>query len=156
MILSYMANTSRTHACTHAHTHIHTQMHTHTCTHAQTRTREQAHPPTAVTVEVVAVTRAVCAQSSRRCALFSPVPLAMNGRSVLYCNKQSRVRGGIRDSFGCFSRLKQILGRTETPIRDRMYCRTIRTVRDISRDDRARIVSCSLRTPTDRENYSID
>ena len=34
----------------------------------------------------------------------------------------------------------------------------IRTVSDISRDDRARIVTCSLLTPTDRlkENYSID
>ena len=50
--------------------------------------------------------------------------------------------------------------------RDRMYCQTIRTVRDISRDDRARIATCSLRTSTDRqtdrqtdrlkENYSID
>ena len=42
--------------------------------------------------------------------------------------------------------------------RDRMYCQTIRTVRDISRDDRATIATCRLRTPTDRlkENYSID
>ena len=32
------------------------------------------------------------------------------------------------------------------------------TVRDISLDDRARIATCSLRTPTDKckENYSID
>ena len=47
-----------------------------------------------------------------------------------------------------------MLGRTETRTRDRM----IRTVRDISRDDRAIIATCSLRTPTDRhkENYSID
>ena len=42
-----------------------------------------------------------------------------------------------------------MLGRTETQTRDRMYCQTIRTVRDISRDDRARIATCSLRTPTD-------
>ena len=59
-----------------------------------------------------------------------------------------------------------MLGRTETRTRDRMYCQTIRTVRDISRDDRARIATCCLRTPTDRqtdrqtdrrkENYSID
>ena len=42
--------------------------------------------------------------------------------------------------------------------RDRIYCQTKRTVRGISRDDRARIATCSLRTPTDRlkENYSID
>ena len=39
-----------------------------------------------------------------------------------------------------------------------MYCQTIRSVRGISRDDRAKIATCSLRTPTDRliENYSID
>ena len=51
--------------------------------------------------------------------------------------------------YGCFSR-KKMLGRTETRTHDRMYCQTIRTVRDISRDDRARIATCSLRTPTDR------
>ena len=57
---------------------------------------------------------------------------------------------------------KNLLGRTETRTRDRMYCQTIRTVRDINRDDRARIATCSLRTPPDRltgrlkENYSID
>ena len=58
-----------------------------------------------------------------------------------------------------------MLGRIETRTRDRIYCQTIRTVRDISRDDRARIATCGLRTPTDRqtdrqadrfkENYSI-
>ena len=39
-----------------------------------------------------------------------------------------------------------------------MYCQTIRIDRDISRDDRAIIATCSLRTLTDRlkENYSID
>ena len=44
------------------------------------------------------------------------------------------------------------------PNRDRMYCQTIRTVKDISCDDRAIIATCSLRTLTDRlkENYSID
>ena len=51
-----------------------------------------------------------------------------------------------------------MLGRIETRTRDRMYCQTMRTVRDISRDDRARIATCSLRKLTDRlkENYSID
>ena len=51
-----------------------------------------------------------------------------------------------------------MLGRIETRTRDRIYCQTIRTVtvRDISRDDRAIIATCRLRTPTDRikENYS--
>ena len=55
-----------------------------------------------------------------------------------------------------------MLGLIETRTRDRIYCETMRTVRDISRDDRARIATCSLRTLTDRqtdrlkENYSID
>ena len=51
-----------------------------------------------------------------------------------------------------------MLCRIETRTRDRIYCQTIRTVRDISRDDRERIATCSLRTPTDilKENYSID
>ena len=60
--------------------------------------------------------------------------------------------------YYCFSRIQKLLGRTETLTRDRMYLGRIRSVRDISRDDRARIATCSLRTPTDRlvENYSID
>ena len=50
-----------------------------------------------------------------------------------------------------------MLCRIEMRTRDRIYSQTIRTVRDISRDDRARIATCSLRTLTDRlKNYSID
>ena len=42
--------------------------------------------------------------------------------------------------------------------RDRMYLGRIRSVRDISRGDRARIATCRLRTPTYRlkANYSVD
>ena len=56
-----------------------------------------------------------------------------------------------------FFSYKKMLGRTDTRTCERMFCHTIRTVRDISRDDRARIATCSLRTPTGRrkENYSI-
>ena len=50
IILSYMANTSRTHV----------RMHTHTCVH--TRACAQARPSTAVTIQVVTVTWTVCAQ----------------------------------------------------------------------------------------------
>ena len=64
-------------------------------------------------------------------------------------------RMAIRDSLLMFFAYKKILGRTETRTRDRMYCQTIRSVRNISRDDRPRIATCSLRTPTDRQ-YSID
>ena len=55
-------------------------------------------------------------------------------------------------------RIKKMLGRIETQTRDRIYYQTIRTVIYISRDDRARIATCSLRTPTDRlkENYSVN
>ena len=48
-----------------------------------------------------------------------------------------------------FFAYKKKLGRIETRTRDRIYCQTIRTVRDISRDNRARIATCSLRTPTE-------
>ena len=51
-----------------------------------------------------------------------------------------------------------MIGRIETRTRDMIYCQTIRPVRYISRDDRARIATCRLRTLTDRlkENYIID
>ena len=55
----------------------------------------------------------------------------------------------MHDSLGFFAYSK-MLGRTETRTRDRIYCQTIRSVRDIYRDDRARIVTCPLRTLTDR------
>ena len=48
-----------------------------------------------------------------------------------------------------FFAYKKMLGRIETQARDRIYCQAIRTVRDISRDDRSRIATCSLRTPTE-------
>ena len=71
-------------------------------------------------------------------------------------------RLGIRDSLWMFFAYKKMLGRTEMRTRDRMYCQTIRSVWDISRGDRARIATCSLRTSSDRltdrlkANYSID
>ena len=49
-----------------------------------------------------------------------------------------------------FFAYKKIARRTETRTRERMYCQTIRTVTYISRDDRAIIATCSLRTSTDR------
>ena len=60
--------------------------------------------------------------------------------------------------FWMFFAYKKLLGRTETRTRDMMYSHTIRTVRDISRNDRARISTCRLRTSSDRhkENYIID
>ena len=72
-------------------------------------------------------------------------------RHWFYSIEHSRGRRGIRYSFGCFSRIKKMLGRIETRNRDRIYCQTIRTDSDIYRDDRAIIATCSLRTPTDRQ-----
>ena len=51
---------------------------------------------------------------------------------------------------------KKMLGRIETRTRDRIYCQTIRTVRSISRDDRARIATCSLRTPTEIRRIIVE
>ena len=59
--------------------------------------------------------------------------------------------------YGCFSHIQKMLGRTETRTRDRMYCQAIRTVTDISRDDRARIATCRFaNTDILKKNYSID
>ena len=108
---------ARTHARTHASTHVyaHTRAHTHTHTHTHTHSRIRTHPPTTITVQVVAA-RWVCSPNHDEVnAPFSHVPLAMNGRSVLHSNKQSRMRRGIRDSFGCFSRIKKFW-RVHSPV----------------------------------------
>ena len=39
---------------------------------------------------------------------FSPGPLAINCRSLLHSNKLTRGRLGVRDSFGCFSHIKNV------------------------------------------------
>ena len=55
-------------------------------------------------------------------------------------------RMALRDSLMFFA-YKKMVGRTETRTHDRIYCQTMRTVRD----DRAIIATCSLRTLTDRQ-----
>ena len=89
------------------------------------------------------VTTLCCRRSVNCCSSWS---VAMNHdrsyrRHWFYSIDHSRGRRGIRYSFGCFSRMKKMLGRIETRTRDRIYCQTIRAVRDISRDDRARIAT---------------
>ena len=96
--------------------------------HARTYTHTRTHPPTTVAVQVDTVRWVGAPNHDEVNAPFSPVPLAMNGRSVLHSNKQSRMRHGIRDSFGCFSGIQICLGRTETRTRDRMCFQSIRTV----------------------------
>ena len=119
------ANTSRTHAPTHV------------CTYA----RALAHPPPSLFDGSVRPTMTT--------ELTPPFRRWRdNVLSVLHSNKQRTGDSAFAIVYGFFCVYK-MLGRTETRTRDRMYCRTIRTVRDISRDNRARIATCSLRTPTD-------
>ena len=56
---------------------------------------------------------------------------------------------GLRDSLCVFFAYKTLLGRNGTRTRERKCFRSIRTVWDISRNDRARIATCSLQTATD-------
>ena len=123
--------------------HARTRAHTHARTHVHTHSRHR--PP-------------------HRLSLSGGAQPTVTGRSA--CDNAGRwpfkstheLATRFTRGFGSFSRIKKLLGRTDTRTRDRMYCQTMRTVRDISRDDRARIATCSLRTLTDRlkENYSID
>ena len=66
---------------------------------------------------------------------------------------QLNTRLGFCDS--CWP-INKLLGRTEMRIRERKDRQSIRTVSDISLDDRARIAPCSLQTATDgfKGNYS--
>ena len=50
---------------------------------------------------------------------LSPVPLAINGGSLLQSNKSCGLFD-IRDSFWCFSCIKKLIGSTETRTHDRM------------------------------------
>ena len=116
ILLSYIANTSRTHARTHTHvvrTHARTHTHTHTWyahTHAHTPSR----------------------RSGYRCSMgrwLPPVTARSAGendhRCFIQINTRERGRPG---SPMCFSHIKKLLGRTETRTRERMYCQSIRTV----------------------------
>ena len=77
-------------------------------------------------------------------------PLRLRQCRLLAIEINTRAGDPISPRFWMFCAYKKLLGRTETRTRDIMYCQTIRTVRDISRDVPARIANCSLRTPTDR------
>ena len=114
---------ARTHARTHAHTHARTHARTYVRTHARThaRTHSRTHARTHVHIRTHSRPRTHPPTHRRRrrlgcrCSMgrsapnhdevnapFTPVPLAMDGQSVLHSNKQSRMRRGIRDSFECF------------------------------------------------------
>ena len=91
-----------------------------------------------------------------KCALYTLVSHVIKFPIQLFIWPQTPSMSG-RLWFG-FLRVYKNLGRTETRTRDRICFQTIRSVRDISRDDRARIATCRLRTATDRfkANYSVD
>ena len=113
-----------------------------TRTHAHTR--EHAHPTHDRRCSLYR-----CAQSVRHGWAHRFRCWRDNGRSVIHWNKEHAGDSVLMIGLGFFSRIKQILGRTETRTRDRICFQTIRSVWDIFRDDRARIATCSLRTTTD-------
>ena len=129
--LSYIANTSRTHACTPVRAHTLTLANTHT-----------PHPDHRCSLYR-------CAQSVRHGWAHRFRRWRDNGRSVIHCNKQHAGDSVLTIGLVFFSRIKQSVGRTETRTRDRIYFQTIRSVWDISRGDRGIIATCSLRTTRD-------
>ena len=132
-------------------------------TRALTRTRAHAFPHTcAYTLTHMCTHTAVAASPPYRLSLFGGAQSTVTARSA--CDNAGRwpfkstheLATRFTRGFGSFSRIKKLLGRTETRTHYRMYCQTIRI--DVSRDDRAKIATNSLRTLTDRlkENYSIE
>ena len=108
----------------HTHTRMHTLKHAHARTHTYHRLRSGSmcrwHPS----------------------GVTNLTPSFMAGSWVIQINTSAGDPIYLR--FWLFSHIKKLLGRTETRTCDRMYCHMIRTVRDISQDDRARIATCSL------------
>ena len=126
-------------------------------THARARTDARAHTHAHTRAHTRAHT-AVAASPPYRLSLFGGAQPTVTARSA--CDNAGRwplkstheLATRFTRGFGSFSRIKKLLGRTETRTRYRMYCQTVRIVRDISRDDRTRCATYSLRTLTDRQN----
>ena len=139
---------TRAHTCTHVHTRAHTCTHVHTrahtCTHVHIRvhTQPSPSPPSPSAAQAIAI---------RWRPTNRDGPLRLRQCRSLAIQINTRTGDPIHQGFGSFSRIKKLLRRTEMRTRDRIYCQTLRTVRDISRDDRARIATSSLRTLTDRQ-----
>ena len=131
------------HARTHAHTHLFAHLHVHTG--ARMLAHAHAHTPRSPFRFDESV-------ASKRDGVNAPFRLFLAfvaGRWVIQINTRAGDQISLR--FCMFSRIKQLLGRTETQTRDRMCYQSMRTVWDISRDYRARIATYSLRTSTDRQ-----
>ena len=123
---------------THARAHTRTRAHAcaHTCTHMYTYHRRRL-----TTVQAIAI---------RWRPTNRDGPLRLRQCRSLAIQINTKTGNPIYRRFWKFFAYKKLVGRIETRTRDRMYCQTIRIVRDISRDDRAIIATCSLRTLTDR------
>ena len=125
------------HACTymHTHTHIHTHTHTHTHTHMHARTHTHTAEPFRLAMGRWRLT--VMARSAgdngRRC--FIQINTGRSGFPRFFV-------------FFAYTELRREL---VTGCAFRRY----EQFDNVSRDDRARIATCSLLTSTDR-NYSID
>ena len=118
ILLSYIANTSRTHACTPTNTHTHT--HTRAHAHIQPRTSP---------FRLSLFDGSVAPSHHRVNAPFRRFRgRSMAGRCFIQINSRAGGGLGIRDSFGCFSRIKECLGRTETRARERKCFQLIRTI----------------------------
>ena len=110
ILLSYIGNTSRTHARTHANTHARARARARTLTPTRTRTRARRHARTRTHAHTYRRCRSGC-----RCVMgrwhptvselrpFSPVLLATNGRSLLRLNTHWRGRPGFSEVLVFFA-----------------------------------------------------
>ena len=91
--------------------------------------------------------RSACHRSDRLMAIDRPWPALINApfrRVARWFIQLTLARDLIfAKVFECFYAYKKMLGRTEMRTRERKEWQSIRTVWDISRDDRARIASCT-------------
>ena len=142
IFLSCIANTSRTHirSCTRARTH--TRVHTRVRTHA--RTHLYTHRRTGYRYSV-----APNRDGPLRLRQCRSLAILINTRS----GDQTYPRFWMFFTYNKIARPNWDANSWQDVLSD-----DTNSYRDISRDDRARIATCSLRTLTDRlkENYSID
>ena len=138
--LSYIANP---HTHTHTHTHARARTHTHAHTRAHTRTHTRTHARTHAHAHRRRHSGCCC---SMRQTVTQLTPLFVAGRSFIQIN--TCAGNTVSARFWVFFAFTKLLARTETRTRDMMCFQSIRTVCDISRNDRARIATSSLRTVT--------
>ena len=132
---------TRTRGCTHARTCVHAHAHTHA--RVNTRAHTQPSPPSPSAAQAIAIHRrpAVTASSA---GIRGGAPFIAGSRAIEIHN--TRMPPEFPDNLEAFRVYKKLLGRTETRTRDMMYLGRIRSVRDISRDDRARIANADRQT----------